>query len=344
MRSPSENRFPAPRTAVIAADRGHIDMYRKRGMYEQSQRLTTAGETMYTVSMFNILDILSDPPTIKIIDVGAMLLTNAGEPRIEPYSPLLERGIATVVGFEPVVAECTRLNAQSDGTNTYLPYCIGDGNPGVFHECNYPMTSSLYEPNTPLLEKFHHLEEYVRVVKKEEIETHRLDDIPEVVGADYIKVDVQGGEIDVFAGAAELLKGVAVIETEVEFVPLYKNQPLFAEVDQLLRRNGFAFHQFKDTWGRTFKPLFVEENPFGSLGQVLWTNAVYVKDFMALDALLPEQLLKLAIILHEVYNSYDLCVVVLKQHDSMTGATLADTYLEHLGRAQDALAQKSGNE
>ena len=290
--------------------------------------------------MFNILDILSDPPMIKIIDIGAMSFENVDE----TYTKLLKRSVATVVGFEPVATECDKLNAASDGTHIYLPYCIGDGSPGVFHECNYSMTSSLYEPNTALLEKFQNLEEYVRVVRKEQVKTYRLDDIPEVAGADYIKVDVQGGEVEVFAGATELLKGIVAIETEVEFVPLYKNQPLFAEVDQLLRKNGFAFHRFRDTQGRTFKPLFIEENPFASLSQMLWSNAVYVKDFMALDTLLPPQLLKLAIILHEVYDSYDLCVAVLQQHDSVAGTKLADAYLEHFDSAQDALAQKPGND
>lgn len=290
--------------------------------------------------MFNILDILSDPPMIKIIDVGAMSFENVDE----TYTKLLKRSVATVVGFEPVATECDKLNAASDGTHIYLPYCIGNGSPGVFHECNYSMTSSLYEPNTPLLEKFQNLEEYVRVVRKEQVKTHRLDDIPEVAGADYIKVDVQGGEVEVFAGATELLKGIVAIETEVEFVPLYKNQPLFAEVDQLLRKNGFAFHRFRETQGRTFKPLFIEENPFASLSQMLWANVVYVKDFMALDTLLPPQLLKLAIILHEVYDSYDLCVAVLQQHDSVAGTKLVDAYLEHFDSAQDALAQKPGND
>ncbi|MFQ5757208.1 MAG: FkbM family methyltransferase [Acidiferrobacterales bacterium] len=289
--------------------------------------------------MFNILDILSDPPMIKIIDVGAMSLENIDE----TYAKLLKRGLATVVGFEPVAAECDKLNAASDGTHTYLPYCIGDGNPGVFHECNYSMTSSLYEPNTALLEKFQALEEYTRVVGKKQVKTHRLDDISEVAGADYIKVDVQGGEVGVFTGATGLLKGILAIETEVEFVPMYKNQPLFAEVDQLLRKNGFAFHRFRDIWGRTFKPIFIEENTGGTLGQALWANVVYVKDFMALDALLPSQLLKLVIILHEVYDSYDLCVVVLQQHDTVAGTKLADAYLEHLDSAQDSLAQKPEN-
>ncbi len=65
---------------------------------------------------------------------------------------------------------------------------------------------------------------------------------------------------------------------------------------------------------------------------------------MALDTLLPPQLLKLAIILHEVYDSYDLCVVVLQQHDTVAGTKLADSYLEHLNSAQDALAKKPGND
>ena len=42
--------------------------------------------------MFNMLDILSDPPMIKIIDVGAMSLEGTNE----PYFQLLERGIVAV--------------------------------------------------------------------------------------------------------------------------------------------------------------------------------------------------------------------------------------------------------
>jgi hypothetical protein len=58
------------------------------------------------------------------------------------------------------------------------------------------MTSSLFEPNTALLAKFQNLEELTRVKKTYRIETKRLDDVAEVRGCDFLKVDRRGGEAD----------------------------------------------------------------------------------------------------------------------------------------------------
>jgi len=248
----------------------------------------------------------------------------------EIYDQLMKLGIAKIVGFEPVKEECEKLNKKSNGTCTYLPYVIGDGGSSTFNECNFPMTSSVYEPNTPLLDKFQNLTSLMQVVKKEKVQTRRLDDIPEVKDADYLKVDVQGGELGVFSGSEELLKHVVIVETEVEFVPLYKDQPLFAEVDQMLRRHGFIFHKFIKIQGRTFKPLLIRENVNATMSQVLWGDAIYVKDFMNLGALSPEKLLKLVIVLHEVYRSYDLCAAVLVHYDNSVKGDLSKRYINKL--------------
>lgn len=276
--------------------------------------------------MFNILDMLPQVPAIKVVDVGAMSL---GEGK-EPYYQLMRRNIADIVGFEPIQTECDRLNATAKTNYTYLPYFIGDGRHGTFHECNFPMTSSLYEPNTALLDKFQHLENLTRVVRTERVQTKRLDDIPEVAEADYLKVDVQGGELAVYEGAGKLLEDIVIVHTEVEFVPMYRDQPLFAEVDQILRRNGFLFHRFHSVFGRVFKPLISQNDVNAKGSQMMWADAVYVKDFMALEKLSEEKLLKLAVILHEVYGSFDLCCVALGHYDDKAGTGLKDDYLRRL--------------
>jgi len=147
-------------------------------------------------------------------------------------------------------------------------------------------------------------------------------------------MDVQGGELLVLQGAEKRLKEVLVIHTEVEFVSLYKDQPLFADIDNFLRARGFAFHKMIDLAGRTFRPLIPNNNPNAALSQTLWADAVYVRDFMAFDALAPESLLKIATICHENYGSYDLVGVALEEYDRKMGTDLQMGYLRAL--AQEA--------
>ena len=156
----------------------------------------------------------------------------------------------------------------------------------------------------------------MQVVKKEEIPTKRLDDIQSDLGeVDFVKLDVQGGELDVIQGGQAVFSQALVVQTEVEFVPLYKNQPLFAEIDQAMRQLGFEFHRFLGLSGRTMKPLVVVANPFQPVSQHLWSDAVYVRDMMKLETISPPKLLKMALVLHEVYQSYDLVHHVLKKFE-----------------------------
>jgi FkbM family methyltransferase len=274
--------------------------------------------------MFNILEILPPFGKIQVIDVGAMDLG------AEIYDPLLKAGVAGVLGFECVQAECDKLNAMARESRAYLPYAIGDGTVRTFHECNFPMTSSLLEPNSELLDRFQNLENLTQVVKKHTMQTKRLDDVSEVAGADFLKLDVQGAELDVMNGGDRVLTDALVVHTEVEFVEMYKGQPLFAEVDQRLRRSGFVFHKFTGVAGRTFKPLVVNNDVNQCLSQMLWADAVYVKDFRTFDRLPAEKLLRLAVILHMVYGSFDLAMQALIAYDRQFSSGLAPAYLQRL--------------
>ncbi len=262
---------------------------------------------------------------IKIIDVGAM----AVEGDACSYKNILDPEISTIVGFEPNEKECGQLNYDSGNNCIYLPYFIGNGEEGVFRTCNYNMTSSFFEPNIELLDKFQNLAELHQVTDRAEESTMRLDDLEEIRGADYLKIDVQGSEIDVFDGAHELLRNdFVIVHTEVCFVPLYIDQPLFAEVDQSLRRHGFLFHRFSrvNLCGRALKPLFIKGKENEPISQALWADAVYVKDFNKFNELSSDKLLKMAIILHDVYRSWDMAHLALTYYDQQAGSKLAEYY------------------
>ncbi|CAE8726148.1 unnamed protein product [Polarella glacialis] len=286
-------------------------------------------------------------PRVRIIDVGAMLL---GESE-DVWRPLLRRGhCESVVGFEPCPEECDRLNANGPSSVSagcgqaspsgssqcsfrFLPWALGDGSTGQFRRCSAAMTSSMLEPNIPLLRRFVQLEEVTTVVERSEMQTRRLDDLlPEIPGggADFLKLDVQGYELAVLKGAVAALKEVLVVHTEVEFVEMYERQPLFAEVDQFMRSAGFVFHRFMSLHGRPMKPLHLVSNPLQPISQQLWADAVYVRDLWELEGYSGQQLLRLALILHEVYHSYDVVLHVLQKYD----AGIAKQYLERVLKCQ----------
>jgi FkbM family methyltransferase len=273
--------------------------------------------------MFPLSLVLPELSTIKIVDVGAMKVGD------DAYQQVAKEFACEVIGFEALAAECDKLNAMGLEGRKYLPYVIGDGSAQTLHECAKAHNSSLLEPNMPLLEQFTGFAELFKVVATSPVATRRLDDIPEAAGADYLKLDVQGAELMVLDGARETLRSVLVVHTEAEFAPMYRNQPLFADIDVRMRSLGFVFHELRFVGKRPFKPFPVlKENMLVS--QMLWCDAVYVRDFTAFDRLAADQLLKIAAILHEDYGSYDFACFALGSYDRKTGSDLQASYLSYL--------------
>ncbi len=271
--------------------------------------------------MYPIASLLPRLPLLKIVDVGAMDLGEG----TDPYDRLCMALPCEVLGFEPVVGECERRNATARAGYRFLPYVIGDGSEQTFYECALTYNSSLLEPNMELLGQFTDFAELFRVVETKPVRTTRLDDLAEVSGVDFLKMDVQGGELMVLEGAARTLRDVLVVHTEACFAPMYKNQPLLADLDRYLRASGFVFHKFTYFGGYPFKPMPLSQH--GALDQHLWCDVVYVRDFQAFDRLSAEQLLKLAAILHENYESWGMAARALEEFDRKTGSAVQPRYL-----------------
>ena len=268
---------------------------------------------------------------VKIIDIGAA--------DMEGYTPnykiLMDLGIAEIIGFEANQEACEALNKKNEITSLYLPYIIGDGKSATFYETNYAPTSSLYPPNTKLLEKFHYLNEFTTVIKEHQVQTHRLDEISEIDRADFIKIDIQGSELIALENGVNVLKTAVLVQVEVEFVEMYKGQPLFSDVDSFMRSQGFQFHCFsggisEQLPGRPFKPLMTDNDPNKPFNQTLWADAYYVKDWMNLKALSREQLISYAILTHSVLGSIDLTHVVLTHIDEVNNSSFSNKFINIL--------------
>jgi FkbM family methyltransferase len=81
------------------------------------------------------------------------------------------------------------------------------------------------------------------VVDEVSLRTERLDALIDGDGLArpvLLKIDVQGGELDVLVGAGSLLDKIDTILVECSFVELYAGQPLADEVVRFLHGCGFA--------------------------------------------------------------------------------------------------------
>jgi FkbM family methyltransferase len=111
-----------------------------------------------------------------------------------------------------------------------------DGGARVFHVPRQGDVTgaSLFVENTA-----HYADENLQVRK---VETARLDTLvvrEMLPPPDLIKIDVQGAELEVLAGAAETLRGASALIVEVSFVDYNKGGPLVADVIGAVDRLGF---------------------------------------------------------------------------------------------------------
>lgn len=273
-------------------------------------------------------ELLAPNRLTQIVDIGANLVD--GDP---PYKNMLEKQICQVVGFEPQEQALAELMQQKSSLETYLPYAVGDGSLQQLHICKGSGMTSLYEPNFDVLQIFEVLAPIAEVVDKVQIQTKKLDDVVEIKHIDFLKIDIQGGELQVFKSGREKLKNAVVIQTEVSFVTLYHNQAGFGEIDIELRAQGFVPHCFAAVKQWPIAPMVVNDNPRQALNQLLEADIVYVKDFSKPELMTDEQLKHLAIIAHEVYGSWDLtlrCLMLLEKRDDQNYQNLQQQYIQYL--------------
>lgn len=244
-------------------------------------------------------DLLNPSRLTAIVDVGANQLD--AKP---PYQRMLDEGLCTVVGFEPQPDALERLIQNKGPYETYLPHAIGNGQTHLLHLCQYQGMTGFLEPDQARLDIFAGTSKWGQVNQIKPLPTVRLDDIPEVGAIDLLKIDVQGAEIEVFRSGRYKLTQAVAVQTEVSFMPIYKGQPTFAEVDLELRCMGFIPHCFA---GAAIMPIATEvQVPHCDPHQLLEADVFYVRDFTKpMDI---EQWKQLALIAHHVCGSFDLAM------------------------------------
>lgn len=195
------------------------------------------------------------------------------------------------IAFEPDKSECDRLNALNDGV-TYLPFALSrDGGPRDLHIAGHHASSSFFPNKREFVDRFTN-SEMVKVQSVTRVDTVTLAQALETNGIpniDFIKLDVEGAELEVLEGSGRYISNLLGIVSEVRFTRRLSGCPTFADLEKFCEANGFELHDL-DVYRHSRKalpyPLLYDfrdqdnrpvDGPT-TQGQSLWGDALYFRD------------------------------------------------------------------
>ncbi len=224
------------------------------------------------------------------------------------------------IGFEPDSHEAERLARNGDARwrkLVVLPYAIGgvDG-PALLYVPESREGASLLRHNASMVELYGY--ENLHVDKEEiPISVRTLDKLRqagELPRIDYLKIDIEGAELEVLQAAGETLGDCVALKVECSFVPQRLNQPLIWEVAAFLLGRDFWVMDARDIhrWRRRNLPGHPYRVNFRmpySRGQIAQCDLIFLKSPESARDF--DQALRL-IIASAVLGYYDHAVTVLR--------------------------------
>jgi FkbM family methyltransferase len=144
--------------------------------------------------------------------------------------------------FEPDEEECRQLAGSAPAHLTYIPRALGrTRGRETFYQTALSDSAGLYQPRMDYLGRMLNRDNGVTVGERE-IEVSSLDDVLaeyKVPTVDFIKIDVEGAELDVLKGAEKLLSSHSPlgILSEIRFHAEIGSPP-FSVFDVFMREHG----------------------------------------------------------------------------------------------------------
>ena len=222
--------------------------------------------------------------------------------------------------FEPDAEECNRLASQAPPQVRYIARALGKSSgAAVLYEARLPASTSLYKTRMGYFGRFLNRDNGATVGERK-IEVATLDEVIAEYGIrnlDFIKLDVEGAELDVLQGGIKALETPRVLGvlSEIRLHREINGSPPFAELDNFLRVQGFSLYDIEiNRHSRVALPYpglanyvtTTGERFFGYTlrGQVQDGDALYFRDLFASAAVSPVSMLKVCALM-EIYSLND---------------------------------------
>ena len=212
---------------------------------------------------------------IRLLDIGAR--DGVGWPWCTAPNNILD-----VILVEPDPVEAKALEKQGQGK--VIPYALWNKETELtLNINNSPGTSSVFESNMPFLQQFDDAQRFI-AKDKITIKTKTIDGLAknnEISTIDFVKIDVQGGELAILQGGENFFKkNIVGLEVEVEFAPMYKNQPLFSDIDIFVREKlGLELWDIRKTYWKYKHQKY--QAPLK--GRLIFGDALYLRPVSTLD-------------------------------------------------------------
>jgi FkbM family methyltransferase len=266
--------------------------------------------------------------TFNLIDVGASFGHH------ERFNCLGES--LFIIGFELDKGYLDQLESIQ-GKRVIYPHALAKntGRRSFYHAAE-PHSSGLYPCRDDFFGRYP-CRVVNRVTQISEIEVISLSDIQtlyDLPPIDFIKLDVEGAELEILEGAnSELIENVLAMEIEVTFNESHHGRCLFADIDYFMKNKGFNFLKFVQIYGfrKNSLPLITCHPYTISMDAAPMTaDVLYVRDPLQtknMQYFTGDNIIKLAII-HDLYNTPDHAIELLDEAISkgLIGKSIYDLY------------------
>ncbi|CUW38084.1 putative methyltransferases [Magnetospirillum sp. XM-1] len=155
-------------------------------------------------------------------------------------------GAVDAIGFEPEPAAFRAVSGQGSGpwrSLRHLPHALaGTTGERTLYVPQDPASSSLLRHDPAIAGAFgkRHFSQLDHAVA---VQTRVLDDVLDeanVTNPAYLKLDVEGAELEILEAAPRALEHLLTVKAEVSFLPFRHGQPLAGDVEAFLRGHDFV--------------------------------------------------------------------------------------------------------